>query len=64
MALKLDSMLLPQQRLNPINFDMGGGESSMERERLKLMREQFEETKRQHQQDAEYNKLAEQGRIR
>ena len=63
MVLKLDSMLMPQPRLNPINFDMGGGESSMERQRLQLMREQFEETKRQHQQDAEYNRLAEQGRM-
>ncbi len=64
MALDIDSMLLQPTRLNPNQFDMGEPKAaSMERERLKLMREQFEETKRQHQQELEYNKLAEQGRM-
>jgi len=64
MALKLDSMLLPPTRLAPINFDLGGGESSLERQRLELMKQQFQETKRQHDQEQEYNRIAEAGRMK
>lgn len=64
MALDINSMLLQPTRLNPNMFDMGDPKAaSMERERLQLMREQFENTKLQQQKELEYQKTAEQGRM-
>lgn len=61
MAIQTSDLLL---RLDPAGM-MGGSptrdNSSMERQRLKLMREQFEETKRQNEQDNLYRQQALEG---
>ena len=51
-------------QLNPVtalNFG-GGSDQSLERERLKLMREQFEEARRQNRESEAINRLEEAGR--
>ncbi len=64
MPIQTEDLLL---RLNPAGY-LGGGAprerpSSMERERLRLMREQFENTKQQQAQAAELGRLEESGRM-
>ncbi len=62
MALNVNAALLKLSPLTPIGFDLPDKKAaSMERERLQLMREQFEETKRQNAQDAEWREIAESG---
>lgn len=62
MALNVNAALLKLSPLTPIGFDLPDKKAaSMERERLQLMREQFEEVKRQNVQDAEWRKIAEAG---
>jgi hypothetical protein len=59
MALRADDLMLrlaPSPAHKPLEFGGGGANTSMERERLKLMREEFEERKRQN---AETNRLRE-----
>lgn len=63
MAVQTRDFLAQLSPLAPINLG-GGGQLDMERQRLELMRQQFEETKRQNQADNEYRKLAEASRIR
>lgn len=64
MAINTQDLLMKVQPLSPIKLDMGGGaQMSMERERLKLMREQFENTKQQQAQQLELSKLEENGRM-
>lgn len=64
MAIQTSDLL---QRLSPTGYLSGGRgdrpDSSMERERLRLMREQFENTKQQQAQAAELARLEEQGRM-
>lgn len=64
MAIQTSDLL---QRLSPTGYLSGGRgdrpDSSMERERLRLMREQFENTKQQQAQSAELARLEEQGRM-
>lgn len=62
MPIDTSSMLLKLSPLSPI--DIGGlGQMGMERQRLALAREQFEETKRQHRKQAELDELELQGRL-
>lgn len=59
MALRADDLMLrlaPSPAHKPLEFGGGGANTSMERQRLKLMREEFEERKRQN---AETNRLRE-----
>lgn len=57
-------MLLQPTRLNPNAFDLGDGgkAASLERERMQLAREQFENTKAQQRQQLELQKMEEGGR--
>lgn len=60
MALDLGNLML---QLRPAqHIDLGNGGGGMERERLRLMREQFEETKRQNARDSELRDLEIKGR--
>jgi hypothetical protein len=62
MALNVNAALLKLDPIAPLGFDMPDRKAaSMERERLKLAREQFEEVKRQNIQDAEWREIAESG---
>jgi hypothetical protein len=66
MAIRTDQMVYQGApagaALQPFKLDFGG-EMSMERERLKLMREQFENTKQQQQRAEALAKLEEEGRM-
>jgi len=62
MAIDFQSMLAPLKALSPVVG--AGGDSSMERERLRLMREQFEETKRSNLESERYRQIAEAGQMR
>ncbi len=62
MALDTNAALLRLSPTGSLGFDLPDKKAqSMERERLALMREQFEEAKRQNAQDAEWRKIAEAG---
>ena len=61
MPIDTSSMMLKLNPLSPINIG-GFGQSSSERERLRLAREQFEFEKRQAEEARELSRLAEQGR--
>src|ERR1044071_3091868 len=60
MALQIQDLML---RLSPVpntNLGMGGGEDlAMERQRLQLLKDQFEETKRKNLEEEEYRRMAE-----
>ena len=60
MPIDASSALL---RLSPVGgIDLGqGGQESLERQRLTLMQQQFEETKRQNAKEEELRRMAEQG---
>lgn len=62
MAIQTSDLLL---KLNPLGglASSPEGPSSMERERMRLLREQFEETKRQNALDNQYRQLHEQGEM-
>lgn len=53
--------LSPLAPLEPMQF---GGASSLERQKLKLMKQQFEEAKRQHLEDERLRAISEQGEMR
>jgi len=61
MAFNINSALMQLDPLKPLGPRPDKKAESMERQRLQLMREQFEETKRQNAQDAEWRKIAEAG---
>ena len=66
MALQLDQMLMTQRSLSPVNFDVtggGGADTSLERQRLELLKQQFENTKEQQARQLELSKLEEGGRM-
>jgi hypothetical protein len=54
--------LSPLAPLKPMDF--GGSGSSMERQKLKLMRQQFEETKRRNREEEELRRISEAGEMR
>jgi hypothetical protein len=62
MAIDFGSLSM---RLNPLSAINPGslGQMGMERERLKLMREQFENTKKQQEEENRLHQLAEQGQM-
>ena len=62
MALQLQDLMMQLHPLAPINLT-GSENMGMERQRLQLMREQFENTKQQQQQQLELGKLEEGGRM-
>lgn len=57
----LMASLNPVRPLPPMDFGESGGQTAQQREQLKLMREQFEETKRQNQEDERLRREAEAG---
>jgi len=63
MALQLQDMLMRLQPLSPLSPAGSGSDKSLERKRLQLMREQFEETKRQNAEDKKLQYAQEQGRM-
>lgn len=64
MPINPQDMMARVAPLAPIKLDLGGGQGmSMERERMKLMREQFENTKKQQQEQMALAKLEESGRM-
>lgn len=63
MPIQTQDLLLRMNPLTPINLG-GGDQLSLQKQELELMRQKFEETKRQNQADNEYRKLAEASRIR
>lgn len=60
MALDIQRMMAQLQPARALDF--GTGRSSAERERLKLAREQFEQAKKEHEEDKELRRVEEQGR--
>lgn len=67
MPINTSSLLLNLKPPTPIDLSPlrqlgGGGGQSLERERLRLMREQFEETRRKNKEDEALARLQEQGR--
>src|SRR5690349_13437176 len=67
MAIDPQSLLLRLNPVRPISLAPlqqlgGGGEKSLERERLRLMREQFEEAKRKNKEDEALSRIEEAGR--
>ena len=65
MAINPSSMLMQVQPLSPLGSLGGPGKDlSMERKRLQLMREQFEETKRVNARDEELRRIEEAGRLK
>jgi hypothetical protein len=63
MALQLQDMLA---RLSPMPQPQGfggGADKSLERQRLLLMKQEFEETKRKNAEDLELRKMAEAGEM-
>lgn len=63
MALDLNSMLMPIQPLAPMPLGAGPGENlELERQRLELMRQQFDETKRRNAEEQAFQQMEEQGR--
>lgn len=65
MPIETEDLLLrlnPMAPLQRMGGAPGGGDQSMERQRLKLMRQQFEETKRNNARDDELKRLEEAGR--
>lgn len=63
MALNVNAALMQLDPLKPLGPRPDKKAESMERQRLQLMREQFEEAKRQNAQDAEWRKIAEAGEM-
>lgn len=63
MAINFSNLLLEPSPIVQLGGMFGSGGGSMERERLKLMREQFEETKRQNEQDNRYREMALEGQM-
>ena len=61
MALDFNRMLMQLSPARPLDFG-SGGQKSYAREQLELARQQFEETKRQHQQQLDQDRIAENGR--
>lgn len=63
MALDLNRMLMPIQPLAPMPLGAGPGENlELERQRLELMRQQFDETKRRNAEEQAFQQMEEQGR--
>lgn len=62
MALQLQDMMMRLSPTGPLNFDLGQ-DKSLERQRLELMRQEFENTKAQQQRQLELNRLEEGGRM-
>lgn len=62
MPIDAASMLMPLRPLTPIGG--AGGDSSMERQRLALLRQQFEEQKRSNQANEQYRRESEAGEMR
>lgn len=60
MPISTQNLLSPLSSLHPFRMDMGNGETDHQIEQLKLMREQFEETKRKNREDERLRQLAEQ----
>lgn len=64
MALDTNAALLKLNPITPLGLDLPDRkQASMERERLKLMREQFEEAKRQNVEDNELRRMHEAGEM-
>jgi hypothetical protein len=62
MALDFSSMMLNPSPAVRLDGAFGGGGSGLERERLKLMREQFEQSKLESARNEELRRMEEQGR--
>lgn len=62
MALQLSNMLAPVQALSPIPSMGVDPQASLERQRLELMQQEFENTKQQQSRQAAFQQLEEQGR--
>lgn len=64
MPIDTQGALLKLNPLTPLTGMGGSDQLDMERQRLELMRQQFEETKRQNQKDDEYRKLSQEAAMR
>jgi hypothetical protein len=63
MALDFASMLLQPTKVAPWDLGSGGGDKSLERERLALMKKEFEETRRRHAEDERLRRESEAGEM-
>lgn len=64
MPIDANAALLKLNPLSPLTGLGGGDQLDMERQRLELMRQQFEETKQQNLRDEEYRRLSQQAATR